>query len=313
MPSLPTVVLNPGAGGGRAARRWAAIESEVAKRIGPYELVTADRDSVGSEIGRRLRMGCREFVAAGGDGTVNLLLNALVTAGDASMLDGVALGAVGLGSSNDFHKPRVPENVAQGVPLRLDRAGGGAHDIGRLRYSLEPEREQIRFWIINASIGTTAEANRRFNAPGRVLRLLRRVSPWRGITWAALRTIVGYRSRRMTVVVDGRPPRTVLVKNLGVVKNPHFSGDLCYGSPYEPASGHFFVHLLEHVPAPRLVLTLAGLLRGRFPAGRHAHSWRARRLLVTAAEPFAVELDGEVVSARRAEFDLLPFQLQVCR
>jgi diacylglycerol kinase family enzyme len=34
---------------------------------------------------------------------------------------------------------------------------------------------------------------------------------------------------------------------------------------------------------------------------------------VTADEPFPIELDGEIVVARRAEFDLLPRLLQVCR
>ena len=121
------------------------------------------------------------------------------------------------------------------------------------------------------------------------------------------------RSRPMVLSLDNGPPLRVLVKNLGVVKNPHFSGDLCYDTPYEPDSGYFYVHLLERVPAPRLAYTAWGLLHARFTGRKGTRSWRARQVHVGADQPFAVEFDGETVVAREATFGLLPRLIQVCR
>lgn len=307
------VVLNAGAGGGRAGRRWREVEPAVRERLGDYLLVAHDRPALDDELRRLIRGGSRDFVAAGGDGTVNLLLEALIAATDESVLPCLRLGAIGLGSSNDFHKSDPAEPRVHRVPFKLDRAGARLHDVGLLRYLDSQGTERVRHWIINASVGTTAEANRLFNHPNTLLRVLKRISPWRGIIYAAVREIVEYRSRPMVLSLDDGPPLEVRVKNLGVVKNPHFSGDLCYDSPFEPDSGDFFVHLLEQVSAPRLASTAWGLLHNRFTGQKGTRSWRARRVSVAGDQPFPVEFDGETIIARQATFDLLPRLIQVCR
>jgi diacylglycerol kinase family enzyme len=107
--------------------------------------------------------------------------------------------------------------------------------------------------------------------------------------------------------------RTIVhLRNLGVVKNPNFTGCLRYDSPYEPDSGEFFVHLLAESSLRDTVITLARLARGRFAGRRTARSWRGNWLALASARPFAVEADGEIVVTRRAEFSVAPRALQVC-
>jgi diacylglycerol kinase family enzyme len=313
MAAPAVVLLNPNAGGGLAERRWRQVEPEVRRRLGDYVLVPSAGPGLEQELRRLIGRGSRDFIAAGGDGTVNLLLEALVAGADEAVLPCLRLGAVGLGSSNDFHKAVEGEPSVAGVPLRLERAQAQLHDVGRLRYRDDRGGERVRHWINNASIGTTAEANRLFNHPSTVLRVLKRFSPWRGIIYTAAREIVEYRSRPMALTLDDGDPVKVLVKNLGIVKNPHFSGDLRYDTPYEPGSGVFYVHLLERVSAPRLAYTAWGLLHARFTGRKGTRSWRARYVQVTAGQPFAVEFDGETVVAGQAAFDLLPRLIQVCR
>ena len=307
------VILNPAAGGGSALAKWRRIESCVRQRVGPFRLVVAEGPAdVKAAVAAALRNGENEFIAAGGDGMVNLVLTAILEGAPSGTLARVKLGAVGLGSSNDFHKPLSRERMIDGIPLRLDFVATVAHDVGLLTYRDEADNLQSRRWIINASVGTTAEANHFFNQPNRTLRALKRLLPAWGMAYAALRTILTYRSRRMTLTLDEAETVRARVKNLGVVKNPHFTGSLCYGSPYEPGSGHFYVHLLRNVSFPRLALTLFGLLRGRFHGNGGAQSWRATKLRVEADAPFAVEGDGEVVVTSRAYFSVVPGLIRVC-
>ncbi len=164
------------------------------------------------------------------------------------------------------------------------------------------------------SVGTTAEANCFFNTPNRPLRFFKRYSPWRGIVYATLRTLVGYRPYKMSITVDEHDTVHTRVRNLSIVKNPHFTGALRYDSPYEPGGGHFYVHLLRNLPLPRVVLTLARLALGKFSGRNGTRSWRATRVRIEseAGRPFAVEGDGEVVTALRAYFSVVPDLLQVC-
>ncbi len=141
---------------------------------------------------------------------------------------------------------------------------------------------------------------------------MKRISPWRGLVYAALRTVLGYRAREMRLTFEDGATVRARVKNLGIVKNPHFTGALRYDSPYEPDSGDFFVHLLRDIPLPRLALMLLRLLRGRFSGQDGAETWRSRRIRVEADQPFAVEGDGEVITTRDAYFSVLPRVLQVC-
>lgn len=307
------VILNPKAGGGTALKRWRRIESRVAERIGAYTLVVAqNRTMVEESVAEALARGERRFVAAGGDGMVNLVMCAILTKAPPGALLEVRLGAVGLGSSNDFHKPHVPGRLIKGVPVKLDFDAAIPHDIGVLTYRDEANELCSRRWLINASVGTTAEANRFFNNPNRLLVKLKRVLPSLGMIYAALRTVLAYRSGKMVLTVDEGETVYTRVKNLGIVKNPHFTGALRYDTPHEPGSGYFYVHLLKNVPLPSLAFTLLGLLRGKFNGCRGARSWRATRLRIEADRPFAIEGDGEVVTATRAYVTLVPDLLQVC-
>jgi diacylglycerol kinase family enzyme len=307
------VILNPKSGGGAAMARWKRIESRVRELVGPFTLFIAeDTAAAEARVATALRAGETEFVAAGGDGTVNLIMASIVEAAPAGALANVKLGAIGLGSSNDFHKPISRRKQIDGVPLKLDFHSTVRHDVGLLTYRDVAGALRSRRWLINASIGTTAQANRFFNHPSGTLRLLKRLFPSWAMAYAALRTILGYRSLEMQITLDGGATVRARVKNLGIVKNPHFTGALRYDSPYEPGSGDFYVHLLKGVSLPRLALTLLGLVRGRFSGREWTRSWRARRLRVQADRPFDIEGDGEAVTASRADFSLMPGLLQVC-
>jgi diacylglycerol kinase family enzyme len=170
-----------------------------------------------------------------------------------------------------------------------------------------------RPWIINASIGATADGNHHFNSGATpMIRALRRISMGAALAWAAVRAVATNRPRVLTLALDGGVPLRLAVRNLGVVKNPHFTGMLRYDSPFVPDDGAFHVHALEGVSRPRLWATLARLARGHFVGLPGTRTWRAQRLSVTAPEPFALEADGEVVMTRAVRFTVQPRALRVC-
>ena len=312
------VLVNPNAGGGTAAERWKIVEPEVRREAGgadagPVETVpVASPDQLRGLVVDRLVRGERTFVAAGGDGTVHELVNALVPALGSGPLEDIRLGAVALGSSNDFHKPLADRRLLGGVPVRLDVARARAHDVGELRYRDASGREGRRWWLVNGSVGITAEANAFFNGTDPVVRRLKRRATGLAIGWAALRTLWRVRPRRFHVILDEEPGEWLTLSNLGVVKNPHFAGDFRYDSPLEPDSGRFHVHVLGDLSRPGLLRALARLARGRFAGTPGARTLVGRRLLLRAPEPFAVEVDGEVLVVREAEFTLHPRRLALC-
>jgi len=267
------IVINPRAGGGKALVRWKRIHRHVREHLGSFtQLVVRDRQVVCGAVARALAAGELQFVAAGGDGTVNLMLDCIVKHASRERIATITLGAIGLGSSNDFHKPPTSSPDIEDVPCRINLEKTVLHDVGLLSYVDGEQRLQQRAWFLNASVGLTAEANRRFNEPNRLLRFLKRASPDLGIGYATLHTLLGHRAQPMTISFAGHEPVRATVKNLAIVKNPHFTGALRYDPPYEPDSGFFHVRLLEDLPFRDLVRALTGLTSGKFPTHERAHS-----------------------------------------
>jgi diacylglycerol kinase (ATP) len=305
-------VVNAAAGGGKGLARWRAAEPELRRRLGAFTTTfTSDADDARAALLRAIAQGETDILAAGGDGTVNLIASVLAEGNGVAHPHSLRLGAVGLGSSNDFHKPFRPDGFVAGVPVRLDFDHTVRHDVGCTRYRTAGGSWATRHWMLNASIGTTAEGNRLYN-DGPVERVLKRLHPDAGMVGAALHALFTCGPRPLTLVFDDGAPIAARVTNLGIVKNPHFTGVLRYDSPYEPGSGMFDVHMLGDVSLLQRARVFVGLHRGRFGGQPGTTSWRARRLLVRAERPFAVEGDGEVVVTCEAEFSLRPRALELC-
>ncbi len=304
-------VVNPSAGGGSARSRWTEEEGRLPRRIGAYSVLCLDSpEATVAGIRTALEAGETEFVAAGGDGTVNLLLATVLSS--RRFAGRVRIGALGLGSSNDFHKPnRGARAGASGAPRRIDFGRARPVDVGELVWTGADGRAGRRPWLLNASVGITAEANRYFNRSDGPFGLLKRHVGGLAIAWAALRTLLLSRPLEATVTVDGVAMRERLC-NLAIVKSPHVSGGLRYDSPLEPDSGRFHVHGIRAVGRIRLLRILAGLARGRFRGTPGTFSTVARQVTVEADRPFRVECDGEVFSAVRARIRLRPHAVKVC-
>jgi len=306
------VLLNPQAGGGYARTRWNRIAPAVRRQYGAFELcILPHADWVRDVVTDALQRGERLFVAAGGDGTVQRVLQALLTVDDGPP-DDVCLGAVGLGSSNDFHKPRSEATVIDGVPCALDRAQAVQRDVGVLTIEAAPGETVTQYWLLNSSLGVTAEANAFFNAPDALLARLKAWSTPMAITYAALHTIFLYRNQPVRLCRKQVPDRSVCLTNLAVLKSPYCSGALCYEVPFEPSSGRLQVHLSTAMTLPRRLAMLFWLALHRTMGLKQTVSWTTDELHVEADAPFAVEFDGEVVRTRRAQFTIHPRRMRVC-
>ncbi|UCC11279.1 MAG: acylglycerol kinase family protein, partial [candidate division WOR-3 bacterium] len=163
------VFINPCSNYGKSLRQWETIKDEVRTRMGKLETEQIlNPVEIIPEISKSLKRGEDIFIAAGGDGTVNLLLNAIMQAGGDR---DVTIGAVGLGSSNDFHKPFGEDAFIKGVPVKIDFKNAFPRDVIRIRYRNATGHPDTRYCLINASAGLTAEANAFFNLHGSFMKI----------------------------------------------------------------------------------------------------------------------------------------------
>lgn len=304
------VFLNPGATYGTGVARWRRLEGELHERVGEFEVEELDVTSLPERLSEAVARGERRFVAAGGDGSVGALVNAMMTLPEDA---DVTLGAVGLGSSNDFHKPFDASSLIAGMPVAVDFDGASERDVIRIEYKRKDGGSRTVHAIVNASAGVTAEANAAFNEPNAFIRAARAISVDAAISAAVLTTLATYGDLTCALSVDGGEAEMVSVTNLGVYKNPHFGGTLCYDTAVGRDDGRLGVGLCEGLTRLRTVATLSALRRGSFSGRPGTRALVAREVSMDADREFALEADGETVRATGARFSVDQRRLRCCR
>ena len=311
------IIVNTHAGGGRATRRWASVRAEMdAAAMEGTAFLNRTMPELLELVHMRYARGERTFIAAGGDGTVNSMVNALVErpggAGPAhsDTLGHVSVGAVGLGSSNDFHKPRRRRSMLHGIPVAIDASRTLPRDAVSVDIT-DSGQTRTRWFMINGGFGITAAANTRFNGGGPLLRFLKQLSTPAAILLAIVRTLLSLRDLRLSITSGDGEAATHSVTNLAVLKSPWVSGSLSFPAAWT-APGMMGVVQLSHARRAYIVRFLLDLLRGRcVPSSRCTH-FLTPTLTVASATPVALEIDGEIVRGSRFAFNVHRDFLRVC-
>jgi diacylglycerol kinase (ATP) len=305
---MATILFNGHSGGGTGYVKWRIIESEIRKLIGKFEMINIDGQP-DRAISQRLLDNETFFIAAGGDGTVNYLLNTIAKKTNGSM-GGINLGAIGIGSSNDYHKPFVQKNFVRGVHCKIDPKRITLRSAGVVLWK-NGVKKDCRYWLNNASVGVTAEANYFFNRPNGLLSRLKKVHTGSAIMYVAVATILSYANKYMTII-DAYDEQSIALTNLGIVINPHVSGSFKYDSSISITSDRLSVHIMENMNTPRLLYCLYRMSRGKCQGIKGTYDNKTRWIAVRSHQPFAVEFDGEVIRTNEAEFSIKQRAISVC-
>ncbi len=133
------IVANPTSGRGTGARMIPVIERLMSLHQLDYSLARTDRPWQAADLARQAAsQGYDTVIAAGGDGTINEVLNGLIQAQEAGM-GKPALGVFSVGRGNDFA-------YSMGIPLSLEESVQALQqgktrpvDVGRLQGGLFPQ------------------------------------------------------------------------------------------------------------------------------------------------------------------------------
>jgi diacylglycerol kinase (ATP) len=335
------ILLNKYCNGTCGLEKWKKLRAGLEKNyLGKnYKIISGFRKFQATCL-KELDKGERIFVAAGGDGTVNFILNQFMKM-EAGLRKDLILGAIGLGSSNDFHKSFTkncngrsnengrerPQSTGNGrfdrnseirfngtnrVPVKLDYKQAIPHNVGLVDYEDLNHRRQRRYFIVNCSVGLVAQANYFFNSDDRIVNWLK--PKWvEGTIWyAALETLFTAKNIPTKLCVEGERVETELT-TLSAFINPNVSGNFRYDFEISPQSDYLGVALCEKMGIPARVRTMLSMTQGRFAGLPKTRLWRAKEIEISPSVPIALEMDGEVALARHIRIELLRNALRVCQ
>jgi YegS/Rv2252/BmrU family lipid kinase len=276
------LIVNPSAGGGRAAAMLDGAQAALAARgVTAQAQTTRDLDDARA-LALQAAVRGQTVLAFGGDGLIGAVAGAL--RGRPEALLGILPG----GRGNDFARvlgiPRETEAacavVAAGVVSELD--------LGEVAWGPAGE-EQVRAFIGIASVGFDSDANRIANAaPPRLGRLV--------YAYGALRALATWRPARFTVALDGAPARAYTGYSVAAANSRAYGGGMLLAPDAELDDGQLDVVITAQMSRVRFLLSLPKVFDGRHVREPTVHVMRAREVAVTSDRPFTVYADGEPVA-----------------
>jgi diacylglycerol kinase (ATP) len=150
------IIVNPTAASGRAGRMVPQIHEELKARGIDFNLVLTERPWHAAEmVGEAVQQGYDVVVAAGGDGTINEVINGIMQLKSAANIN-VCLGVLPVGGGNDFaYGMGLPTELKEGIET-LVNGECQPIDIGRITGGLYPEG---RFFGNGVGIGFDAKVS----------------------------------------------------------------------------------------------------------------------------------------------------------
>ena len=304
------VILNKNSGGGTALKKWNSIYKLLQLSGSTETFIVRGNGSFDKFILDSIQNGKTDFIIAGGDGSINYFLNRCIDLLEPETLHQIKLGSVGIGSSNDFHKPFLKSNLIENIPYKLNFKEATSRDVGCILYESDGKILK-KYFLINASLGITAEGNNFFNNPDFILRYLKKISTQTAITYTVIKNILTYKNFKAKVEVNNES-LTTNITNLGILKSPYFTGKLRFQSDPLLDNGLFDIHLYESLSQVKLLKLFYALSKGKSDKSFNKKFWRTDRVKISSEKEFAVEFDGEVITTKSAEFSIIPELIKVC-
>jgi YegS/Rv2252/BmrU family lipid kinase len=283
------LIVNPSAGGGRAARALPGVEARL-RALGVAFEVDATRD-----IGHARELAVagarrgRVVVTLSGDGLLGAVAGALRD------VSGAVVGVLPGGRGNDFARvvgiPSDPEAacdvIAGGVARPIDLGLAGEHP-----------------YIGIASVGFDSEANRIANsAPARLGQLV--------YLYGALGALATWKHATFNVEVDGER-RHFTGWSVGACNSKAYGGGMYAAPDAELDDGALDVVYCEATSKATFVTkVLAKIFKGEHVHEPSVHVMRGAEVHVEADRPFMVYADGDPVGELPMTFRALPAALQV--
>lgn len=303
-PERTWLILNPAAGKGRAERAWPTIAAQLRSRgIRFTQAVTCGPGDATMLAQQALADGATQLIVAGGDGTLNEVVNGLASAQNAKTnLSTLAL--LPLGTGTDF---------ARGHGIRsLDDAlttwqHGQPHtlDLGVARFRDPRGAEQERAFVNVADFGLGPLASQQ------IARVDRRLG--RGAyLYGALRAIAAYAPVPTRITVDDHVIYDAPCGLLAIGNGRYFGGGMCITPLARADDGLLDVVILGATDRH----TLIGELLPRVYRGTHlrhpaVHFTCGSTITVEADPSLPLELDGEIVGTTPVCFTLRPAQFSL--
>lgn len=296
-PAQPLVMLNPAARHGKVDLYRALVRSRAEQEKAEYIETNAPGEA--RERARQAAMQKRPVIIVGGDGSVNGVVNGLL-----SVSQRVPLGIVPAGSGCDFawntlHLPRDPQAA-------VERAFSG-----RL-ICVDAGRVNEHYFANSFSVGLDADIA---VAAGSLKKYLRLAGIPLYYTSTVRQLLFGYhRCPWLKFSLDDNRERCEQEQRfilMAITTGPTYGAGFRINPQADHTDGRFDICTIRYTPLLRALRLLPIVQKGEHSDLPEVTFYRARTVQIESRKPVHMQMDGETMSASSFNVTILPKALWV--
>ncbi len=296
------IIFNPMAAGGKASHELTTIETLLKQYNIPYKLhktaykghaIALVRDLISHEEARFI-------AAAGGDGTINEVINGIFTQKTVPTSQ-ITFAAIPIGTGNDFIRThKIPHNIAKAINI-LATNKTVLHSVGKLTYTDAQGLPQMRYFANVAGFAYDAYACERLH-----LFENKFLPPKLFYLYVIFKCLFGYEPERVRVTLDGKEiiEDDVYTVNIGVCK--YSGGGAIFVPQADPTSTALGVTIVRKVSKWNVVKSTPLFYNGKIITHPQASAHHAKHIRIEGInKPTRAESDGEYLGVSPVTVEIL--------
>ena len=284
------VIVNPVAG---SVKDLEAVLKQIKRLKATVVQVTKEAGAAKRVARAAVRDHYEEVIAAGGDGTLNEVVN-----GIAKGMTEIRLGLIPLGTGNDFARCLgMPATVDESIDIILS---GKTREIDVAR-----ARSNLTRYVVNVSAGGFSGL------------VDEKLTPELKRTWGPLAYIRSaaaafpeLHAYRTAVDFDNGEKVHVDLYNVVIANGRFVAGGLPIAPSADPSDGLLDVILIPKRPGSEMAVLAAKILLGHHLATDAVTFRRATRVSITSRPGMCFNADGELIGNAPIVFEVMPRALQ---
>lgn len=297
------LIINPFAGGGKTEKKKQEVLDLLRRHHISFESAeTYSRIEAAKLIHEKLSIGFRKFMALGGDGTLNSLVNGAFTQHEIPTEE-ITLALIPVGTGNDWIKMhRIPKSVSRAIEI-ISRGKTSLHDIGRVRKK-NPEAD-IRYFINVAGAGFQGFVAERIEGVANWIKI---GAP--GFYFGIIEALSKYKTTQVTIHLNEEHLQGRFFNvTIGICQSA--GGGMKLTPDAIADDGQFDITVAGDLTKTDVITNVVRLFNGSFVRHRKISQYRTRKIVIASVPLAPIETDGEVVGYGDFEAEILERAIRV--
>jgi diacylglycerol kinase (ATP) len=294
--SPPVLLVNPSAGAGKAIRIVPRIREFALRHDWELQIeLTSSSEDLAAKARAAAGRGYKQILVLGGDGTFQVLLNALLGTPE------LTLGIVPAGGGNDLACAiGLPSDSVAALALLQDGSSRSL-DVVRVKFA----DGKIIFYCGGGGVGLDAEASRF------AIGTFRKFPGRSRYLFSAIRALWRFQPIAVRALLDGTTQIDAPLLLMAVLNTPSYGAGVHLAPQALLDDGRLDLVCLEELSLWEILAILPALAwRGELNSP-HIHRHRITRVRIETSSPRFFHGDGEILGCTPLEIEILPKAVRV--